>query len=219
MNAIVRNPDAYRADEYFAFIDDEEELDAQLLEGPAEHWWSAIAQARRQRDLPPPSKLFWLDCVSARYFEALPWRLEICDVGNVSNSARRREQIGALDASQFIIVPLFLSSGPDERFISTQFAESDWHRVVVAEEKGLPVLSAPDYDFELGIGVLRYLRYAAECTEGERVSLRNVFNLNFLPDAEIGREGEGNRQVPPQNPSRGGGAKLRHRTNEDYLIR
>lgn len=172
---------SYSAQEYFAFVEDDEWLNSGAFEKVGQQWWAPIVLERARRDLDVPARLVWLDCVSANYFMSLPWRDEICQIGNPQQSERRRRFINELDPSQFLIVPLFLSA----KELETSLDEADWHRVWIDKEAGLPILASADYDFEGVPADLRYLRYEAECSEPERISLRNVFNLNFLPDARL----------------------------------
>jgi len=197
----------YHPQEYFAFVEDDDSIDPSVFEVPEDQWWAPILRERRQLDLDTPARLVWLDCISANYFSSIPWRDEICQVGNPAQSERRRRFIQEMDPTQFVIAPLFLSTEE----LQKDFDESDWHRVTIGLDGGFPVLVSPDYDFgiEGAPPDVQFLRYEKECSEPERVSLRRVFNLNFLPDAHIEEDAEplrGNHRPQKPQPT----PKVRH---------
>ena len=191
-------PGQYGDNEFFTFVEDVEPCAFDRPQVPKEDWWTPILAARGSMNLEPPARLVWLDCVSAPYFESLPWRDELCNIGDFAASQRRRRQILELDATKFLIVPLFLGESANEWEMLQAFGEADWHRVVIDTQRiGSPVLSAPDYDFGPN-AALRYLRFEAECSLTELGRLRNVFNLNFIPNAKI--EHGGMRGEPTPTP-------------------
>jgi hypothetical protein len=195
----------YGPQEYFAFVEGDELLDPGALRRNEAAWWAPILERRRQLGFAPPDRFVWLDCVSARFFAELPWRKEICEIGDVEQARRRRAQIQALreHASQFIVVPLFMSRYDELPSFEKSFGAADWHRIEIGPQPGVPVLVSEQLDFDHAgsKAQLRNLRYIAECYGDELRSLRNVFNLDFLPDADLGANEGGTPGAPPHSPS------------------
>jgi hypothetical protein len=194
----------YGPQEYFGFVEGDEPLDPGALQRNEAACWAPILERRRQLGLAPPDCFVWLDCVSANFFAQLPWRKEICEIGNVEQSRRRRAQIQALreHASQFIVVPLFMSRHDELPPFEKSFGAADWHRVEIGEQPGIPVLASEQLDFDHAASKAqrRNLRYIAECCGDELRSLRNVFNLDFLPNADLGAGEGGTPGTPLDSP-------------------
>lgn len=181
-----RNLGSIRENEFFAFVEDSEALMSEWKEPPWDPWLNQLFLARKRMQLPPPTQLLWLDCVSAPYFDQLDFRDEEFSIDNAVKSEQRRQDILALEPKRFRIVPLLLSSEPGDLDIADQLAQAEWHRITIDDTReGLPVLTAPDYDLVEGVD-LRYLQYSRECNAAEVQSLRSVFNLDFVPDINLG---------------------------------
>jgi hypothetical protein len=189
----------YLENEFFAYVEDSEQLAAEWMEPPQDSWWYRLFAARRSLDLPRPNRLFWLDCVAARYFSGLEWRDDPCEIGDVGAMLIRRARIRSLASNQFVIAPLLLGEDRWESSLAKQFAAGGrWHRIVLDDSgKGTPVLTSEDYDFDAA-SILKFLRYESECSEDEERSLRNVFSLNFLPDGGLDGGGRSEPEPPPK---------------------
>ena len=207
----------YGPDEYFAYVEDSEPLSTEITRPAKGEWWHPIVEARSWQDLHrPPTRLTWLDCVSARYFNELEWRDEICEIGNVEHAIRRRARILDLDQNHFVIASLFTGDGPREPVDPAQFAPGQWHRVTIDDTReGAPVLTSPDYDFDVRT-LRRYLRFEADCTAAESSSLRNVFSLNFLRDGDIERGG--GRFEPEPSPRAPQNSYAAQYARQNYLV-
>lgn len=198
----------YGKDEFFAFVESADELDktGHDLDGLGSDWFGALLKVRGDQGLSEPTQFVWLDCVRANYFAELTWRGETCDINNAIEAARRRDRIASLDGSKFIVMPLLLSRHIEaERSTFLQLMEVSWHRVTIGTQAGLPVLVAPDFDLEPGERNVLNFRYEMICDEAERTSLTAVFNLNFLPDANLDDLERPDPQTPPSNPVGGAG--------------
>jgi len=179
---------SYSNDEYFAFVEDAEPFAAEWSEPPEDAWWHRLYLERQSLNLPRPSSLLWLDCVSAPYFDSLEWADEIISPEDATEREQRRERILQLDPQQFVIVPLLLSDDSGDAELAERFAQEPWNRVVINKDAGRrPVLAGPDYDFD-DRAALRYLRFEKTCGAVENRLLRNVFNLDFLPEGRIDKE-------------------------------
>ena len=194
----------YGPNEYFGFVEGDELIDPGALRRNETAWWAPILERRRQLGLATPDRLVWLDCISARFFAELPWRKQICEIGNAEHSRRRRAHIQALreHVSQFIVVPLFMSRYDELPSFEKSFEAADWHRIEIGQQPGIPVLTSEQLDFDHAASKAqpRNLRYIAECYGDELRSLRNVFNLDFLPDADLGAGEGGTPNTPLDTP-------------------
>jgi len=68
--------------------------------------------------------------------------------------------------------------------------ETHWHRVLLNQQSGYPVVTGLDFDLEAGTRKMTYLKYKATSSKAEIASLENAFSLNFLADENVG-ESEG----------------------------
>jgi hypothetical protein len=201
-NTVPITLDSYGENEYFAFLESLETFDPATIAQPEREWWWKPLQSRREADMPAPSRIAWLDCVSASYFASLDWRDEEIERGGWDASSLRRARLNEMSASAFVVVPLLLSFAGDECDALAGLSGSDWHRITIdIYGKGLPVLVAADYG-RLPDAPLRWLHYVGECGDLELRSLRSVFNLDFLPDGSFGGDegGEAPRPAPEPTP-------------------
>ena len=193
-----------RREKAIAFVESSDDLDPDYFEQKEPEWWQRILNERGRLERPTPDHLVWLDCVHARSFMQLPWREDACEIGDAGAAARRREQIKSLDPSILIVAPLLITRRfAAEGLLLVELGEAAWHRVKLDEHGDIPTVIAPDFDLEAEYCRWVYFDHRAKCSEPERATLQNVFNLNFLPEAELGGERGGPRQAPPTD--RGGG--------------
>ena len=181
--------DDYPADIFFAYVESRELLrESELFEYARDlPWVQYVLAERKGGGRKPPHALLYLDCVNARYFAGLPWRGERCDPRDERQSALRRERLLALDRREFLVVGLFLDPKADLRVTDAgRLAASTWHVIRLNPFDGIPVVSSADYDFAEPVIQAARLQYVDSCRDNELRSLTNVFNLNFLPDAELG---------------------------------
>jgi len=196
----------YGPDDYFAFVESFETLAAPR--GALRGVIDPLLDLRTALKLAKPSALVWLDCVAAEYFMRLPWRNEICRIDEAVDSARRREQVRALDADKLRVVLLPLGTrGENERSVGTELSRVAWHRISLSgAPPGLPSELGADFDMDTGRAT-RYLQYLGRCSKAEHTSLVNVFSLDFLPTAHFGahERGDSNNTPPRPRPEPGGG--------------
>jgi hypothetical protein len=200
---IALSREDYGSDHYFAFVESTDEFDSEAKHGN-DQWGNRIAallQQRMEAGTKWPERLVWLDCVHAPYFASLPWRDDPCEVNNPDQATARRELIQAFDPSAFRVALLLTNLTFDE--VPVDFGAPTgvlWHRVRLGKEGSLPVTTGADFDLEGDAQSLRFT-YLGLCTEDERASLNNVFNFNFLPDANLGgTRGEPGGIPPPTLP-------------------
>jgi hypothetical protein len=189
----------YEREQFFAFVESSDELLSRELHagGHDGKWFAELLKARDAQGLGAPRRVAWLDCVRAEYFSSLAWRGERCEINDPADAARRKARLDTLDASQFRVALLPIgTAGDDEHAFWAAMTQSLWHLVAFGEP-GIPVVVAPDFDLALGGVTLTGIRYHRPCHEGERASLYNVFNLNFLPDARRDGLGGTPTDVPP----------------------
>jgi hypothetical protein len=193
----------YGADDYFAFVESSDPLVRSRLADPKTDPFEIIISERSALRLSLPRRAVWLDCVHAKYFMRLPWKDEICEIGNPRHAAVRREQLKQLDRAYFRAALLLGNpSSASEHGPFEEFQRATWHRVVLSKERGgLPVIVAPDFDLGLDERELRQLRFLGQCSRFERKSLTNAFSLDFLADANVGKLERGDPNTPPQKPS------------------
>ena len=179
------NAPPYDLDEYFAFIESSDELDPKA-ETELPDWWRRVVGERGRKDRPAPDHLVWIDCVHARLFEELPWRDEICPIGDPDAAERRRQQIRELDPGMLVVAPLLLTRRfAIEGLLLADLGEAAWHRVRLGLVGEIPTVMAPDFDLDPQFSRWVYFERYMTCSKSERRSLENVFNLNFLPDATL----------------------------------
>jgi len=190
--------DTLRTTPYFAFVEGVEEIGKSAAPKDAPEWWRQVLQKRKP--LPLPTHCIWMDCVRVRDFLELDWRFEACEIGDVKQGDTRRDRIMSLPGTMFRIVVVLLSKhSAAEAKILTAFNESAWHRIILGPRPGAPAVVGPDFDLEEGgIEYLKLEHYGA-CPPDERGQLLNVFNLNFIPDAEFGSDGD-SASPSPMNP-------------------
>jgi hypothetical protein len=190
----------YRADEFFAFVESSDDFDPDAKNQPPE-WWRRINVERIRRGRPSPDHLIWLDCISADAFGSLPWRDELCEINDREQALRRRSQINDIDASALVVAPLLLSrTFKEEAELIAGFGEAAWHLVRLGPDGPIPTLVAPAFEVETAESRTLTFEYGAVSTDPERASLTNVFNFNFLPDADLGADHGGAPPVPTIEP-------------------
>lgn len=181
---------------YLAFVEAIDQLDGDALktrDGMPDYWID-ILDERNVASLDLPTHRIWLDCVRSDYFSGIEWRHETCRRNDDAAASRRRHQLLDLDPDQFATVLLLLSpnDGSGGAAALEQFQEGSWHEVELNSLRGLPVVAASDFD--LVVAQRCYFEWQHEVAELERDVLRNVFNLDFIPDADWGERGS----KPPQ---------------------
>jgi len=193
----------YGPDDYFAFVESIDPLIRPKAHAtPSADAIDLILSERAGRNLPPPARAIWLDCVQSQYFMRLSWKDELCEIGNLEDSTRRRENLQALDRQYFRAAFLLTDpKGPAELGTFHELDRATWHRIVLSTHQGLPTIVAPDFDLEPAARELRHLRYLGLCSELERKSLANAFSLDFLPTAQLKHIERGNPNSPPRTPT------------------
>jgi hypothetical protein len=192
---------ARNGDAYFAFVESMDEFGSfdEIPEPP--DWLMQIRLARKQRGLPNPTWIVWLDCVRAGYFlDQITWRGEPCDINNREHAARRRERIASFENDKFRVAAVLLSNefGSEAR-AAAQFAEASWHRITLGNRiPGIPAAMGEDFDLEVATREEIQIGHFGACPLDEHRDLLRVFNFNFIADA--GREEEGGSQGPKGPP-------------------
>lgn len=188
-NATHENPDYARdGGHYFAFVESIDTLDGERLRDrdALPGYWSHILDIRNAGALDPPTHRIWLDCVRRDYFLSLDWREETCTRNRIDDANKRRRQLLEMDTDQLATV-LLLMNRDDEDDALERLQEGSWHQIELRPSHGLPVVVAPDFD--LVAARLYYLRWKDEVPQLERDWLLNVFNLEFVLDADLGERG------------------------------
>jgi hypothetical protein len=196
------------SDHWYAFAESEDFFAGSGDAPGDDEWLKAVLAARKELGLSAPSRIVWLSCIRAEYFESLEWRDEPCDPEDEKQSNQRRSRLLDLKESQLKVVPLLLSE--DESREADAFGsigEHDWHRIRVERDGRIPIWEAQDFDLE-NDGLQNRLDYLGPCTEGERKELRKVFNLDFLRDEELGGEEERGPPTPTITPEPGSGVRM-----------
>lgn len=202
------------ADHWYAFVESQDPFRGSIAGAGDGDWWGHVLISRQKSELPAPSRIVWLSCIKASYFEDLTWRSEPCEIGDEEQSERRRAQLLDLNESQLLVVPLLLCWGEREEFaIFASLGRHDWHRIRLEHNARYPVWTAPDFALENN-GIPNRLDYLGSCTEPEREALRAVFNLNFLQDEDMGGEEERGPLPPTLAPEPG--KDLRQRPSKYY---
>jgi hypothetical protein len=192
----------YGPDDYFAFVESIDPLARSKRADQKNDPVEFILSERRAHKLAAPNKAIWLDCVQSQYFMRLPWKDDLCEIGNPNQSAVRREQLKQLDRSYFRVAFLLTDpKGAAEQGTYDELTRATWHRVVLTSQRGLPVIVAPDFDLDPETRQMRQLRYMGQCSLLERKSLVNALSLDFLPNAKVGDLERGDPNTPPQKPS------------------
>jgi hypothetical protein len=185
---------------WYAFVESQDPFVLPRTKPEGREWWMQVLEARQTGRLRRPNRITWLSCIRAEYFQALPWRGEPCEVGNADEADRRRERLLSLKPGALRIMPLLLSSADKQESATyRQLGKHDWHRIRTDLGSTLPVFSAMDFDVEETGGLIG-LDYLGPCTPEELTALRAVFNLNFLPDADLSDDEERGPPVPPLAP-------------------
>ncbi|HTV87148.1 MAG TPA: hypothetical protein VME63_17245 [Dyella sp.] len=189
---------------YYAFVESTDALDGKRLDDRAglPEYWPGILTRRREASLYEPTHRVWLDCVRRDYFLDLDWRTEPCERNNIEHANKRRRQLLGMDPHQLATV-LLLTHREDEDGAMEPLQEGSWHRIELGSFHGLPVVVAPDFD--LIAAQEHYLRWYGEVTQLERDWLANVFNVDFVPDAQWGDRGGPTPPPYPQAPSKDAG--------------
>jgi hypothetical protein len=195
----------YGPEDYFAFVESSDPLPKRGSTGEVT---GLLRSERESVGLSEANRAVWVDCVESRYFMHLPWRDEICHVGNVVESEERRGQLNSIDRSKFVVGFLLLDArGDAERGTATELDRAAWHRITLEDRDGIPVVVGPDFDLEPDARRVRRLRYLGRCSELERKSLSNAFSLDFLPVARIGDRERDDPNSPPGGPKPSTGAQ------------
>ncbi|AXQ30929.1 hypothetical protein D0B54_20580 [Solimonas sp. K1W22B-7] len=174
--AASRSSVKYANDEYFAFVESADSLDILARDRkqalPAE--WDPLLINRWVQGYGLPTRILWLDCVHASYFNDLGWRGETCDLRDPTQVARRRRRLAEIEPRRVANVLLLVNTeGESERAIGLRLAAGSWHRVCLDAEQGLPVLASSWGAADLRQQSLRYLK---ACSPEERANLETVFN-------------------------------------------
>jgi hypothetical protein len=204
-------------DAYFAFV---ESMDAfssfEGVRNPPE-WLTVLRIDRKQDALEIPHWVVWLDCVRADLFAHLKWRLQPWDPDNGDHTQTRRLQILDMPSEMFRVAVVLLSDKEQaEALARGQIAGAAWHRITMGPKlAGIPVVAAEDFD--LVGGVREQIRHHGQCSDEERSSLVQVFNFDFIAEADFG-EDEGGNPGPgrPEGPD-GGPAEIDERTLLPYV--
>jgi len=189
---------------YFSFV---ESMDAfgsfEGVENPPA-WLESLRIDRKQGVLETPHWVVWLDCVKADLFAQLKWRLPPWDPDNEDHAQTRRLQILDMPKEMFRVAVLLLSDKEQaEDSARGQFAEAAWHRITMGPKlPGIPVVAAGDFD--LVGGAREQIRHHGQCSDEERSSLVQVFNFDFIAEADFGAD-EGGNPGPgrPEGPDEG----------------
>jgi len=170
---------------YFAFVEDRASFSSESASAtesgtPA---WRRVMEQRQQFGLDEPTDLVWLDLVSVRYFLALDWLGEACDLGDLEAAERRKWRLREMDERQFAVAAVLLSPDvPFEESTRQRFAPSSWHLIVMDDQHGIPAVVLPDFDIDTAELQVRFIRYAGALQDDEYRDLTQVFSLNFLED-------------------------------------
>ena len=172
---------------YFAFVEGIDALDGEALKNSKglPEYWPDILTRRNDDDLKHPTHRIWLDCVRLDYFINLDWLHETCKRNYFDDANRRRQQLLEMDSDQFAVI-LLLFHPDDAAGNIEQFREGSWHEITLNPSTGLPVVAAPDFDL---VEAQSCYIHGHEATEANRIALLNVFNLDFIPDADLGEHG------------------------------
>jgi len=213
----------YGPDDYFAFVESIDPLSPSALRnGSTADHINVIVAERDSARLRLPGYAIWLDCVQSQYFMRLAWKNNRCEIDNPEQSALRRQQIRQLDRDCFKIAFLLLDrSSAAERGTYDEFARAAWHRIVLSDASGLPVLVAPDFDLDPDSRRIRHLRYLGRCSDLEQRGLANALSLDFLPTANLKGIERGSPNSPPLPPIRGRGGveqQIELARREDLLV-
>ncbi len=171
-----RSSGKYANDEYFAFVESADSLDilARDRKQALPKEWDPLLINRWVQGYGLPTRILWLDCVHASYFNDLSWRGETCDLRDPTQVARRRRRLAEIEPRRVANVLLLVNAeGESERAVGLRLAAGSWHRVCLDAEQGLPVLASSWGATDLQQQSLRYLK---ACSPEERSNLEAVFN-------------------------------------------
>jgi hypothetical protein len=191
-------------DAYFAFVESVDAFSSfEGVENPPD-WLNSLRVDRKQDALETPHWVVWLDCVKADLFARLEWRLPPWNPDIEDHAQSRRLQILDIPREMFRVAVLLLSDKEQaEDLARGQFVEAAWHRITMGPKLvGIPVVAAEDFDL-IG-GEREQIRHHGQCTEEERSSLVQVFNFDFIAEAEFGGD-EGGDSGPGKPEDPGGG--------------
>jgi hypothetical protein len=199
---------------YFAFVESIEPIaSASEVHSSGMH---GVFLQRDKAQLAPPTHIVWLDCIREAYFRSLSWKDEPCPIGDAESARARRTNLVSLEENQFVAVFLLLSTAlTNEATVLQALMDADWHSIEIGQQSGMPASVATDFEAALEDPnpTIRYINYAARCEGDEMRWLRNVFSLDFLPDADFGESDRGN--TPPDKspntsapPPWGGGRSM-----------
>ncbi|HKT27594.1 hypothetical protein [Dyella sp.] len=171
---------------YFAFVEAIDPLSDEAMkhrERLPEHWPGILD--RRHPDSRPPTHRVWLDCVRRDYFLDLDWvrapyKRSMPEVDN-----QRRHLLLEMDVDQFATILLLLSDTDIHGGVE-QIQEGSWQEIILSPSVGLPVVAAADFDL---IDAQPCYITGQDAAKEHRDLLLNVFNLEFLPDADFGEYG------------------------------
>jgi hypothetical protein len=186
-------------DQWYAFVESEDGFRTPIKRTADGEWWNDILRRRAILELLPPTRIVWMSCIRANYFDALPWLDEDCDVGNEGQSSRRRTRLLSISSSELLVLPLLLCASESENTLMAEITAYDWHRIQLGPKNLYPVWTASDFDLGFN-GTPTQLDYLGACSEGEMMALRSVFNLDFLEDEDFGGEQERGPLPPVGNP-------------------
>jgi hypothetical protein len=189
----------YGPDDYFAFV---ESIDPLILpkshSAPSADSIDLILSERAGRNLPPPARAIWLDCVQSQYFMRLSWKDELCEIGNLEDSNRRRENLQALDRQYFRAA--FLLTDPKGPAELGTFHELN--RATGTASSSPPRTDSHDRHPTSTSSPLP--ENCSTCVTSvcariwNRKSLANAFSPDFLPTAQLKHIERGNPNSPPR---------------------
>lgn len=187
---------------WYAFVESEDPFSPPSEFDPSLLWWMKSCDPLMKAGYPAPDQLIWLSCIKASYFNNLEWRDEECQPANEEQSQTRRDRLLSLEESELRVIPLLLNASlKTHSAILQQLASHDWHVISTSEIGGIPVWMFPEFGREAE-GTMTTTTYHRECAEDELRSLRLVFNLDFLPDIELGSDNlSGPLEPTPTPPS------------------
>jgi len=175
---------------YFAFVEAIDPLGEEAMKNREwlPEYWADILE-RRHADSKLPTHRIWLDCVRRDYFLALDWVHQPYPRNEPDAHSQRRQHLLGMDADQFATILLLLSD-TDVAGGMEQIQEGAWQEVTLSPSLGLPVVAAADFDL---IEAQPCYITGQDAENEHRDLLLSVFNLDFLPDADLGEYG----RTPP----------------------
>jgi hypothetical protein len=176
---------------YFAFVEDVNAFNAEFAASNERRMecWGGLLSARREADVASPESLVWFDVVQANFFMRLPWREDVCPIGDVEASIRRRRNLLSLQEDKEVFRSFAVPLSPQDEFESScieAFQPCSWHIVMLGDQAGTPVAVLPDFGIDnYPEAPIQSMMYAGACRGEEFANLNEIFSLNFLPDLGV----------------------------------